>query len=835
MKTDNIKNELKNEVENQQESDRPINPKILIENYLRSPRVEKEEIKSLIKKILDDNLNYIPSFKVRLSELEEGLLNEFREEPIKFLEHFREELINRLTFEVEIKELIKKHNISKEQLNIIPESEEGVSSFIPLVKDLSLDLTNYVNKIVTFYGKNMSIGFERGIEYRKMVYSCLLCGAEFEVNDPYHKIGERYRSPRFCISRNCKAKNKSDFKIVEEKCESYEIRKFLITDLDNERTLNECKCIIIRNMEEAILKSKDLDIESPVEIIGILHIDNTDLFKNQKPEQEFSYWIEVIDFKPKEIRVINQDIIKEIKNKIGLDHNFLFEIIDSVQPYSKGIYDYFPVKVLNCLSIITADSWDKEKNIRNTLNSIIGGHRGTLKTSLARYLQSILRINNFGLLSGKNTTEKGLIPTVQRNNREKNLIRRYGALRYYNRKTLTLDEAQYLAIAVLEILKCLDDGEITRGLDGSIINAETKLTVILLLNYKTENEAYDYSKTLIENLGFPKEQLSILDRFDLHYAIPKLSLKVRKILKKRNYRPVIDYVSKDHIYNWLLEGKKIYSNGVKIPIEIYNLIDVFDDVICSKRPKNAITSSREFTIILKLLRGISALKLKEEVDGSDFDFLKRHLLTTIIPYQENAFVSNERIIDINFVFKNTFSLLTELSNSFSIEDHISFIRELLENNYFTFEAQNNTGKIDMDEILVGVSVKDLQINGYMPDETSLGKNRKYRTLIENLEIMEFINRQGFIMGKINNKTHFIKEERLYRIILDELNQIYHDNENSPCERESLIQGLEFKTDYDRTIIDQALNFHIQNKNLIKTKGKLLKLDGVGGDIERGDR
>jgi len=571
-----------------------------------------------------------------------------------------------------------------------------------------------------------------------------------------------------------------------------------------------------------------------VEIMGILHIDNTDLYKSQKPEQEFFYWIEVLDFKPKEIRVIDQEIIKEIKDKIELDNNFLFELIDSVQPYSKGLYDYFPAKVLNCLSIITADSWDKEKNIRNTLNSIIGGHRGTLKTSLARYLQSILRINNFGLLSGKNTTEKGLIPTLQRNNREKNLIRRYGALRYYNRKTLTLDEAQYLAIAVLEILKCLDDGKITRGLDGSIINAETKLTIVLLLNYKTESEAYDYSKTLIENLGFPKDQLSILDRFDLHYAIPKLSLKVRKILKKRIYKPVIDYVSKGHIYNWLLEAKRIYSNSVKIPIEVYNLIDAFDDAICLNRPDDAITSSREFTIILKLLRSISALKLKEEVDGSDFDFLKRHLLTTIIPYQENAFVSNERIIDMNFVFENTFSLLTELSNSFSIEDHISFIRELLENNYFSFKAQNNTGKIDLDEILVGVSNKALQTNAYMPDETSLGKNRKYRTLIENSEIREFINRQGFIMGKINNKTHFIKEERLYRIILGELKEIYHDNENSPCERDSLVQVLELKINYGQKIIDQALNFHVQNKNLIKTKENYLKLDGVGGEIEKGD-
>ena len=231
---------------NKQKPKQPINPQLLIENYLRSSRVEKEDIKPLIEKIVKKNLNYIPSFRVRLSELKERHLNEFRKEPAKFLEAFREGLYKRLSFETEIKELIDKYNISASQLNIIPESEEGLS-FIPLVKDLSLDLTRYVNKIGKFYGKNMSIGFERGIEYKKRFYRCLICGEKFEVNDPYHKIGEKYRSPRYCIERNCKAKNISDFKIVGEMCESYEIRKFLITDLDNERTLNECKCIIIRN------------------------------------------------------------------------------------------------------------------------------------------------------------------------------------------------------------------------------------------------------------------------------------------------------------------------------------------------------------------------------------------------------------------------------------------------------------------------------------------------------------------------------------------------------------------------------------------------------------
>jgi len=801
------------------EPKRPVDFQGLIESYLRNSRVEERDVKPLIKEILEKPLRYIPSFNVKLSELEEEHIKKFREKPITFLQDFRKGLLDRLNFEPEIKEIIEKYNISENELSIIPELEKGFS-YIPTVKDLSLDLTRYVGKIVRFHGKNLSIGLERSIEYKKMVYKCLICGSQFEMIDHDHKIGEKYKPPKFCVNIRCKAKNTSDFRLLDEECESYEIRKFFINDLDNEKGSKEFKCVIVRNIEESIIKAKDLDIESPIEITGLLHIDNADLYRYQKSEQDFPYWIEVIDFKPKEIRAVDQEIVKKLKKNLAGENDFLFELIDSVQPYSKGIYDYFPVKVLNCLSIITADSWDRERNIRNTLNSIIGGHRGTLKTSLAKYIQSILRINNFGLISGKNTTEKGLIPTVQRNNQEKNLIKRYGALRYYNRKTLTFDEAQYLAIAVLEILKCLEDGEITRGLDGSIINAETKLTVILLLNYKTEDEAFDYSKTLIENLGFPKDQLSILDRFDLHYAIPKLSIKVRKILKRRNYKPVTNYVSKDCIYNWLLEAKRIYTNGVKIPLEIYNLIDDFDDVICLNRPEHTTTSPREFIILLKLLKSISALKLKEEVDDSDIDFLKKHLLTTIIPYQNNAFVSKQRIIDMEFVFKNTFSLLTELFPTFALEEHIKFIREFLENNYFQKgNKKNNTGRIDMDEILVaGVSLKELELDDYMPKGSNL-QNNKYRNLFNNSEIIAYIENKGYFKGKISNKTHFINID----LFMENIKEIFQETKNKTLDLDGITTILEFNYDFDKESSQKAIDILIAKKRLAKLENNIIEL------------
>ena len=55
----------------EQKPTRPIKFPVLIESYLRSSRVEKEDINPLIEDVLKNHLNYIPSFKVRLNELEE--------------------------------------------------------------------------------------------------------------------------------------------------------------------------------------------------------------------------------------------------------------------------------------------------------------------------------------------------------------------------------------------------------------------------------------------------------------------------------------------------------------------------------------------------------------------------------------------------------------------------------------------------------------------------------------------------------------------------------------------------------------------------------------------
>lgn len=217
---------------------------------------------------------------------------------------------------------------------------------------------------------------------------------------------------------------------------------------------------------------KDTILEGDVEVLGILRRDATDLFKFKKDEQSFSYYIEVIDMKPKKSKRITYEIIENLRNRLSKDPDYREELIDSIHSYSSGIFEYFIVKLIMCISYITGDSWwlnGKKRKSRNTINSIIGGHTGTLKSSIAGELRDIFGHINFGIINAQDTTNIGLIPTIQRSNRkDKDLLKRVGVLRYYHRKTFVIDEEQYLDEKGWISHKYLENGFISRYLEAIV-------------------------------------------------------------------------------------------------------------------------------------------------------------------------------------------------------------------------------------------------------------------------------------------------------------------------------------------------------------------------------
>ena len=807
------------EIENNSiEVEKPSEPLRAVEILEDFFKIKKpDNVKSLIKQVVIDGIN-CPIINIELKDLsqfstDERFLKKFLKTPEKLLEDVETALINQALFNLDFREryneLIKLEQF--EGIHLIPNFKE-VDWIIPLRENLSIDLTGDREKIFRFLGRFMSLGLERKVEFKKMNWICLVCSQDFET-PVLRKTRERYRTPSFCLNKRCKAKSKQDFMLVPEKSTTFEKRTFTIIDRENKDIINEFECYIDKDIKYFEKKAKDLSTNEEIEVLGILKTDTANIFSN-KEEQEPFYYIKVIDIRSGTTNDLDLQVIKQIQQVLKKDASYSIRIIDSIHSYSQGIINFFPIKLLYSLSFITSDSWDDEKSKRNGLNSIVGGHAGTLKSAIGRNFKKILGANNFGIIYGKNTTAKGLVPVAQRNNNEKNLVKRYGAIPFYNRKSFLIDEAQYLYKKdpdALECFKCYEEGIISRALDGTTISAEAKGTCIFALNYYTENEAYNYSESLIKNLGFPEDQKSILDRFDLHYRIPKNTKRIVKILNKRdyeNYKPKFQETD-DVIYNYLMEAKRIYSKGILIPEDIIYVLERFyDDIILEQKSPNTILNPREPHIIKKVLKGIAALHFRDIVIDEDLEFFKEYLINTMIPFLDNKHIRKIRKIDMDKIFQNTFNLLIELyGNCFLITDFISFLIEYVENNYF---PSNFLGDKKDDNIPT--------LDKFLSQKLNLS-NTQFKILLKNN--LEFISNQGYIVDKINNTTAFISINWAYNLVSNEISELFTVNNTKELELKSIGQILELKIELSEDFLNKIIDSLIKKGVLVKKESKLI--------------
>ena len=806
--------EIENNIIEGTKTSKPLGAVHILEDFFKLKK--PDDVKNLIKQVVIDGIN-CPIINIDLKDLsqfstDERFLNKFLKTPEKLLEDAETALINEAQFNLDFKEryseLIKLEHF--EGIHLIPNFKE-VDWLIPLRENLSIDLTGDREKIFRFLGRFMSLGLERKVEFKKMVWVCLVCGTEFETS-VLRKTRERYRTPSFCSNSRCKVKSKQDFMLLPEKSTTFEKRTFTIIDRENQDIINEFECYIDKNIQYFEKKAKNLNTNEEIEVLGILKTDTADLFSN-KEEQDPFYYIKVLDIRSGTANDLDPQVIKQIQQILIKDSSYNVKIIDSIHPYSQGIINFFPIKLLYSLSFITSDSWDDEKSKRNGLNSLVGGHAGTLKSAIGRYFKKILGANNFGIIYGKNTTAKGLVPVAQRNNNEKNLVKRYGAIPFYNRKTFLIDEAQYLYkkdTDALECFKCYEEGIISRALDGTTISAEAKGTCIFGLNYYTQNEAYDYSEPLIKNLGFPEDQKSILDRFDLHYRIPKNTKRIVKILNKRDsesYKPKFQETD-EVIYNYLMEAKRLYSNGVQIPEDIFSVLEKFyDEIILEQKGASIILNPREPHIIKKVLKGIAALHFRDIVLNEDLEFFKEYLINTMIPFQDNKHIRKIQTIDMDAIFQNAFNLLIELyGNCFLITDFISFLIEYVENNYFpsTFGDRKDDNIPTIDK--------------FLSQKLNLS-NTQFKILLENN--LKFISNQGYIVDKIKNTTAFISIDWGYNLVSNEISELFTANNTKELELKNIGQILELNLDFSEDFLNKVIDSLINEGVFIKRESKLI--------------
>jgi len=784
--------------------------------------INRDYIESLDHQILVENKPF-PYICIKLKDImifDENLYRYVKGDPENAIKDICKVLNDKVKLNQDVDSFLqKKEKCRFEEIHLCF-NLETIKEDIPLYQNLSLGTKPYVNKLTRIIARFNDLELYREDVAIIITYTCFLCGANIEIRQFKVRRG-KYKKPTFCIKSNCRAKGSGDFFV--KKIEKYhEMGGFKISDIDFSKR-KEMECYTFLNFDYFSKKMQEINLNDVIDIIGIIKLDASDV-GTRKEDQKIQEYVKIIDFNPTELKTTDPNIIKGLYENFRSDKDYHHRILNSIHPLTKGIYTFLIFKIVILLGLISADSWDSVVKNRCSINYIVGSIPSLFKGSISAAFRRIVGINNMGNISGLNSTPKAFLPTSQRG-KDKDFQIRFGAFAYNNKRLLIVDEAKNMLgnKDLSEPIKDLEDGVINRGSDGTILHAECKLCVGFLMNYTSEEqfEGYDYSKTLRENLCNIAE--STLQRIDLHYTMLNLPIQIEEVLERRIFRNDETILEDERSYNYINEVKRIYPLQ-KISKSMENKIIAYMKLLRIERGINR-QNIRELRTLIKLLCGISAIRLKTEVDESDLEYLQKHLVNLMIPFFEYDKVRElkSKLIDMNEIYLNTFKLLTEIKDEIPIFEHISLIRQFLEAHYFPYP----------DSVIKDPAITN-KIDKYMKSETGLTDNQKYKTLLENKENVKYIENIGYVRANKGNKTHFIKQNYLNEVIINRIREIFKDNKNKPIEYNGTIQILEFDMPYERDLMVKSIKYHIKNKNLIKTKENYLKLDGDGGDNERGD-
>jgi len=704
---------------------------------------------------------------------------------------------------------------------------EDVKGLIPIYENFSLGTKPFLDKLVLIRARFLDLQIFREDIAELITYECLVCGDTFEIVQRKGLRG-KYKVPKFCLNKRCKAKGWGDF-IVKEVQEYSEVGSFRIGELDFSKQIDK-QCYTFFNYDYFAKKTENINLNDVIELIGIIKHDLSDI-GTRKENQKIEEFIEIIDFKPIELKKTDESLIKELRKDFTKDSNYHIKILDSIHPLTRGVYTYRIFKIIQTLGIISADSWDSFFPDRCSINNMNGSVPGNLKTSIVKEFRKIMGINEVGRLSGQSNTAEAFVPTSQRG-KEAQFVIRYGAFAYHNKKYLPIDEFQYMLknpVLLYKSIKYLEDGIIDKGSDGTVLRAECKLSVGAMLNYlanSEDDEGYDYKKSLRENLN--NVENSVLQRFDLHYAMNSLSTDIQDVVEKRIFEYArmkremkkkgtykkgesfvqVGEIEVNKIYNWIQEAKRLYAEQ-EFSVDMENTLRAYVNTLRLARGTKT-RNIREFRTLVKLVCGISAMRLKTEVDITDLEYVQEHLVDKIIPFFESRKIRLLRLEKLNLteLYRDTIKLLTELKQNISIVDVIKNMRNIIESHFL---PDNKNGNLDI-------------LNNTIEQKLNAG-NQQFRKLHEDNDNIEWLNSIGYIHVKYKNTNHYAEKTWLKTLIYEEIKGIFAYNKNKPLERKGIIQVLKTDedTNFDEDTLNSIIDSLIESKLLENHKENNLKL------------
>ena len=701
------------------------------------------------------------------------------------------------------------------------------------IVDFAQDLTPYLERYCIFHGRLANILSKKN-RLLEVEYQCSVCASTIEMHNKNIRCEKRLK-PQNCIKSSCKNKFFEESDIIRSK----EIQHgfFKLADLEIRHYFSSVECRIFRNISYFDERMDLMHLNEDVRVIGVLRTDKGALFERGSiKKKDMPFYIEVIDIKSDREHKIDPEIIKTLKEKLNTHPNYKEMLIDAMFPFTWMIDLFLPPKLALAMSYVSGGSWNHEINIRDTLNTIIGGGGSTYKSSVARNFKHILRDSEVLLHENRKITIAGLVGTTSRNSEGTTEIK-FGVLPKYSNGMIIFDEAQELDFEVLTILRCLEKGSVGGIQDALDFDAPAFESVVLVQNFMMEMDGfYNHHGTLFQNLDWDKQNAkTLLDRFDLFCNIPKpdkntqlwIAENERKQDKDGILKEIIEYLELDdfifpdyitdlrkRIYyvlqNYFLKAKELYRN-VDVNEEFRGYIRKFyeqairsgldisnDGIDITQRSKNT---------CYRVLKALACLRLDDKVNEWDFDCFKLRAVNLITVFRNSKYFAKD-FIDLDSIFIKTISDMFEFKqNPIAIEDHLSYMRDYILRNMFQYSLNEEQLPKDFESLQ--------KLEKILPSETALNKNYTYyKLLLINKEKM--LEEFGIDIMRIKKKTHYVKKlndmptnpekKELLEKLRDRINEIFESIEGKQADFKSLI--LVIKLDFSE-LTEKEISYWIK--------------------------
>lgn len=446
---------------------------------------------------------------------------------------------------------------------------------------------------------------------KKASFECLVCGTTFEVV----QITSKVKWPRFCMNKQCKAKAKSDFRLVTKQSEFIDWQSITIQEVPEDLPAGRMPRSV-----QAILTHDLVDYVKPGDRVNVLGIYKSVLAMSMRNRNStlFKTFIKVNYIDPEDKSEENTDISKEEKEEIeelAKEPKIQKKISRSIAP---SIYGREDLKMACALSLFGGTKKRKAGGgyKRGDIHILFVGDPGTGKSEI---LKDSVEISPRGLYtSGKGSTAVGLCVSGDSNvylsdnmvpisNIVENEFQK-GKTRWYNEKIRFKENSTNHHVLNSKNLKIKPD-EISKvwkiKSPSKLIKITTRTGRELKLTKQTPVLSIDENEGLIWK---PSNNLNFSDRVATLRRLKPSSIKLPPTL----YELIKDYPNSLYIYNINRKVRDaIYKIKKKLNLTDKQLADEFN--VSESTIHRWKKSYEKFGFSLKHLERISSL-LNENVE-----------------------------------------------------------------------------------------------------------------------------------------------------------------------------------------------------------------------------